>query len=62
MEGADKAVAEPVRRSSPPPEITRKIRYDFFLRRISVTGLARKYGRTVAQIEEMLRWRSARTA
>jgi hypothetical protein len=31
------------------------VRHDFFWRRLSVVGLARKHGKTVKQIEEMLR-------
>lgn len=37
----------------------REVRHDFYKRRLSVVGLARKYGRTVAQIEDLLR-RAAR--
>lgn len=32
-----------------------RIMADFFYRRLSVVGLARKYGRTVQQIEEVIR-------
>jgi hypothetical protein len=32
-----------------------RVRFDFYWRRLSVLGLARKYGRTVAQIENYLR-------
>jgi hypothetical protein len=35
--------------------VKRKVRRDFFNRRLSVVGLARKYGLTVPEIEEMLR-------
>jgi hypothetical protein len=34
----------------------RKVQKDFFERRLSILGLARKYGKTRAQIEEVLRW------
>lgn len=33
----------------------RRILKDFFWRRLSMVGLARKYGRTVQQIEEVIR-------
>ena len=33
------------------------IQRDFFFRRLSVVGLTRKYGKRVAEIEEVLRWR-----
>lgn len=37
--------------------VRRKIVREFFLKRVSVATLARKYHKTVAQIEDMLRWR-----
>lgn len=33
----------------------RRILHDFFDRRLSMVGLARKYGRTVEQIEAVIR-------
>lgn len=40
----------------PPPEVSkRKVRHDFYWRNLSVLGLARKYGLTREQIEEILR-------
>ena len=37
--------------------MTKQIRCDFFSRRLSVVGLARKYGRTCKEIEKVLRWK-----
>jgi hypothetical protein len=43
-------------RASESATMKRKLQKDFFERRLSILGLARKYGKTCAQIEEMLRW------
>jgi hypothetical protein len=34
-----------------------RMRHDFFKRRVTVIGLARKYSCKVAKVEEVLRWR-----
>ena len=33
----------------------RGLLYDFFVRRLSVVGLARKYGKTIGQVEQRIR-------
>ena len=38
----------------------RKVRHDFFVRGLCVVGLARKYRRTIGQIEDYLRERGKR--
>jgi hypothetical protein len=40
--------------------VKRKIWQDFMVRRLSVLGLARKYAKTVEQIEEILRLQLSR--